>query len=107
MSLIYGLVIILLLSSSSQSYCEQGDRTALAALLSLQSAAPMFQNSVLVVTKEGNTSLFGDRAALKFSTSVILEQLIISTQQATSITLPTTERIKSKHLAVNSDVTGI
>lgn len=43
------------MSSSSQSYCEQGDCSVLAALSSLQNAAPMSQSSVLALTKLGKT----------------------------------------------------
>lgn len=55
LSLIYGLAVILLMSSSSQSHCEQGDRSVLAALFSLQNAAPTSQRSVLALSEEGET----------------------------------------------------
>lgn len=55
LSLIYHLIVILLLSSSSQSYCEQGDRSMLVALCSSQNTAPTSQSSVLALTKEDKT----------------------------------------------------
>ena len=55
LSLIYGLIVTLLMSSSSQSYCEQGDCSVLAALSSSQNAAPTSPSSVLALTEEGRT----------------------------------------------------
>lgn len=65
LSFIYSLVIILLMSSSSQSHCEQGDQTALAALLCLQSTALVFLTRIssspwILSSKQGMQNWVGE-----------------------------------------------